>query len=154
MHKKKVLGLAIAVTLAVGIFVGQAVQADTNGTVPGSQEDPLVTKSYIYQLETKVNTLQVQVTSLQTNLSALQQKVAVLETKVAPPAVKLAATKTATLVATKGYFRAGPATTNKVLATLNKGTTMKVLGQSADWYKVQLANGQVGWIWSRVVSVK
>lgn len=148
MQKKTMLSLVMAATLAVGVLVGQAVQADTVTTVPGSQEDPLVTKSYIIQLEAKINNLQTQVNSL-------QQKVTALETKAATPIAKpVVASKTATLAATKGYFRAGPSTANKVLVTLKKGTTMKVLGQSADWYKVQLANGQVGWIWSRVVTVK
>lgn len=41
---------------------------------------------------------------------------------------------------------AGKGETNKVIATVGRGETLQVLEKSDTWYKVRLANGEIGYI--------
>ena len=43
-------------------------------------------------------------------------------------------------------FRAEPGLDGKVITVLKRGLTVTVTEETEDWYKVQLANGQAGWI--------
>ncbi len=43
-------------------------------------------------------------------------------------------------------IRSGPGATYPVLAMYDKGSRFKMLGQSSGWYKIELDNGQTGWV--------
>lgn len=148
--KKFLLPLIIGATFAVGIFTGQVVQADTAAT-PGSPEDPLVSKSYVDQVSTKITSLEEKITALQGTITTLQQKVTTLEAKLQPATPALP--KTAVVTGTYLNLRLKPSTTASIIATLTKGTTMKVLSKSSTWYKVQIANGKIGWVSASLVKV-
>lgn len=70
MLRKKIItaGIVIVLTL-VGFVLGTAVNAAV-GT-PGSQDDPLVTKSYI---DSEVSKLQNQIDDLKTEIEKLKSK--------------------------------------------------------------------------------
>jgi hypothetical protein len=93
--KKSWIVLGIAVTFAAGLVVGNTVKADS-GIVPGSVDDPVVTKSYVdeqlQQLQTggggaSAATVALKVVSLQ----AGQSLIALEGTEFIPRAGKLTA---------------------------------------------------------------
>ncbi len=43
-------------------------------------------------------------------------------------------------------IRSGPATNHDVLLQVSRGVRLPVLDKSADWYKVQMPDGKMGWI--------
>jgi cell wall-associated NlpC family hydrolase len=51
-------------------------------------------------------------------------------------------------------LRRGPATTFDVIAKLPRGTTLEMLNQQQDWYRVATARGTVGWIAAAYFSLK
>lgn len=42
--------------------------------------------------------------------------------------------------------RSGPSKSNSVVTVINRGTDVTIVGKSNGWYKVQLADGTVGWV--------
>jgi cell wall-associated NlpC family hydrolase len=53
---------------------------------------------------------------------------------------------TGTVTASKLNMRSGPATSYSAIHTLWQGNTVKVIGESNGWYKIQLSNGKTGWV--------
>ncbi|NLM33972.1 MAG: SH3 domain-containing protein [Clostridiales bacterium] len=53
---------------------------------------------------------------------------------------------TGTVTASKLNMRSGPSTDYSILHTLWQGNTVKVIGESNGWYKIQLSNGNTGWV--------
>lgn len=51
-------------------------------------------------------------------------------------------------------FRAEPGLDGKVITVLKRGLTVTVTEETEDWYKVQLANGQAGWICRQFVELQ
>lgn len=68
-RKKAILTGTVLLLTLFGFVLGNAVNAAT-GT-PGSQEDPLVTKSYI---DSEVSKLQKQIDTLKTEVEKLKSK--------------------------------------------------------------------------------
>jgi uncharacterized protein YgiM (DUF1202 family) len=65
-------------------------------------------------------------------------------------------TPRATVSATRGNVRAGDSTDYPILATLNQGQTVLILGISSrgtGWYQVRLPNGTIGWMAPSIVTV-
>ena len=52
---------------------------------------------------------------------------------------------TGKVTATTLNVRAGARTDREVVATVTSGTSLTILDETGDWYKVKLANGTVGW---------
>jgi cell wall-associated NlpC family hydrolase len=50
-------------------------------------------------------------------------------------------------------LRQGPGTSFARVAKLSQGQTVRLLGRSKDWYKVQTKNGTTGWLHTEVVDV-
>lgn len=50
-------------------------------------------------------------------------------------------------------FRAEPGLKSRVISVLKRGLTVAVIAENEHWYKVQLANGQVGWIYREFVEL-
>jgi len=70
MSKKKVLlSAAILILILMGFVLGQAVSAAIGS--PGTQSDPLVTKSYI---DSEVSKLQAKIDSLKADIEELKKK--------------------------------------------------------------------------------
>jgi len=79
MHlKPRTLALVLAVTLALGFFAGQSVRAVA--PLPGSPQDPAVTKSYLDQaLNAEKNRLAEQVAYLTARVGELEAQAAELK---------------------------------------------------------------------------
>jgi formylglycine-generating enzyme required for sulfatase activity len=59
------------------------------------------------------------------------------------------------LVALKNAnVRAGPSTSRSRLAVIGRAGRVNVTGRSGDWYRVALADGRTGWIWSPLLGDK
>ena len=56
-------------------------------------------------------------------------------------------------VTTASHVRRGPATNYRVIDTLAKDATVQVTGRALgrNWYRVQLADGRVGYVWARLL---
>ncbi|MDW7674357.1 MAG: hypothetical protein SCK28_07480 [Bacillota bacterium] len=69
---KIILIVAVITALSFGFIIGQQVQASSQAP-PGSQNDPLVAKSYVEeQLEAKVTELEAEIERLTTKANQLQ----------------------------------------------------------------------------------
>lgn len=53
---------------------------------------------------------------------------------------------TGIVTASQLNMRTGPSTSYSVIHVLWKGNTVKVIGQSGSWYKIQLSDGRTGWV--------
>jgi uncharacterized protein YgiM (DUF1202 family) len=50
------------------------------------------------------------------------------------------------VTAEEALVRTQPAFRQPVVATLRRGTSVKVIGEEGDWYRVVLADGKQGWM--------
>lgn len=53
---------------------------------------------------------------------------------------------TGKVTASKLNVRSGPSTSYSIIHVLWQGNVVKVIGQSGNWYKIQLSDGRVGWV--------
>lgn len=53
---------------------------------------------------------------------------------------------TGIVTASRLNMRRGPATSYSIMHVLWNGNTVKVIGQSGDWYQVKLSDGRTGWV--------
>jgi cell wall-associated NlpC family hydrolase len=53
---------------------------------------------------------------------------------------------TGVVTATKLNMRSGPSTSYSIIHVLWQGNKVKVIGESGDWYKIQLSDGRTGWV--------
>lgn len=53
---------------------------------------------------------------------------------------------TGIVTASKLNVRSGPSTTYSIIHILWQGNKVKVIGQSGDWYRIQLSDGRTGWV--------
>lgn len=154
--KRKVLYISLlCLTLIAGIFIGKAVFADEL-PAPGSQGDPLVTKSYVDVLENKITALQNQVATLENTVKTLQDRIAQLEKSPPssqnpnPPAVQ----KKVIVIVDKANIRSGPGTNYSKIGEAKKGATYILVSQSGSWYKIKLAENKYGYIYAPLVKVE
>jgi uncharacterized protein YgiM (DUF1202 family) len=71
----------------------------------------------------------------------------------AAPAAATPVTGTATVRTTIAHLRAEPTTKSTVLATLNQGTKLQVIGASGDWTQVQ-AGDKTGYVNNKLLTKK
>jgi len=60
-------------------------------------------------------------------------------------------TNVVTVTWTSANIRSGAGNEFPVLATVNQGDTLTIIGERGDWFNVRLEDGKEGWINSRVV---
>ncbi len=53
--------------------------------------------------------------------------------------------------ASKVNIRSGPSTRRRVIDQVKRGTVLEKLSELGSWYKVELSNGKVGWIYKNLV---
>lgn len=53
---------------------------------------------------------------------------------------------TGTVTASKLNMRSGASTSYSIIHVLWQGNKVKVIGQSGDWYRIQLSDGRTGWV--------
>ncbi|MGI6065850.1 MAG: SH3 domain-containing protein [Bacillota bacterium] len=163
------LVVASMVFLAVGFVIGQIVQAA--GTIPGSADDPLVAQSYVEEAVGK------KVADLQKTIDELQAKVDLLEDKIDSLPGKSGSSsspntknndddkgkstqqssregKKVTVSGSSANIRTGPGTSYDRVTTLTEGDTGTFLLEENGWYKIELADGQEGWVANWLVTVE
>lgn len=57
----------------------------------------------------------------------------------------------ATVQVDEAVLRSGPGTSYDRIAVLSSGASVTVLGESGEWYEVQLESGTAGWMWKPLV---
>lgn len=60
---------------------------------------------------------------------------------------------TGTVTASKLNLRSGPGTNYSITHTLWQGNSVKIIGESNGWYKIQLSNGNTGWVSSAYIKI-
>jgi len=166
MNKGKVVLLVLAalVCVSLGFVVGQVVQA--TGNQPGSESDPLVSQSYVEKvIGEKMSVLQTQVEELQAEVAELKGETPTTggntsDNDDATPAVSDNTTDTNSnddndtavsgklvqVTADNVNIREEPSTDSEKIGSVSKNTKLKYLDTQNDWYKIELADGTVGWI--------
>ena len=175
---------SLALLLVVTIFFG-ITQAVANGTAePGSDQDPLVTKSYVDDaVRRQVNELQVKLdAAVKTNeqllqrlstqeqtIGTLQKEVDALKSK-EPSTASNSSTKTATgtnsgtsaaASVSKGVVNASalnvrekPGTSFAILTSVAKGETVEIISRDGDWLRIKTSKGIQGWALGSFITIK
>jgi len=171
-----ILLLAISLSLNIVFAVGQ-------GAEPGSDQDPIVSKSYvdvaIAQLSAKVQSLLEQndslknqnvqlttrVTTQEQLVKALQDELKVVKTSVAAVTGNTGSTgdTTTTPPASIGKgtvnvdalrVRAQPNTTSAIVTKVMLNETVTLVSKIGDWYKITTSKGTSGYIMGKFVTIK
>lgn len=172
--------LGAIASILVGFWVGKAVVADS--PTPGSEDDPLVTKSYadkaiqerVTELEQMVAELSVQAKALENTLNEVQGKIGttakpVTQTPEPPPQKpvekepeKEPEKPVTSLVGqticinTQNYanLRSAPNLEADVLKEVQPEESMYVQKEENGWYNVKFEDETIGWIFNQVVKLK
>lgn len=76
----------------------------------------------------------------------IKEPATVLQNNVGTTLVTVAATNVAIISVDMANVRSGPTIDSSVIAQVPYGTELPILGQSADWYKIKLADGREGYV--------
>lgn len=178
--KAMVTVLILLLVLSVGLNI---VLAGNQGAEPGSDQDPIVSKSYvdaaISQLASKIQLLLEQNDALKsqneqmaTRLTSQEQSIKALQEELkltsAAPSTPAAGTGGSAGTAAnppasigKGVvntavlnLRSQPNTTSSIIGKLLKNETVTLISKSGDWYKITTAKGTTGYVMGKFVTVK
>jgi|LSQX01.2.fsa_nt_gb uncharacterized protein YgiM (DUF1202 family) len=170
--------LLLVISLSINI-----VSAVNQSSVPGSDQDPIVSKSYVdatfNELSTQMQKLLEQNEALNTKLAnhektikALQEEVKALKSGTAvvnpgttpgggtgttqPPANQNPPDTLGTAVVNVAVLnlRAKPTTSSAILGKLLKNETVTLVSKSGDWYKITTSKGKTGYVLGTLVTVK
>ncbi len=172
---------AVAVILLLIISLGlNIVFAVGSGAEPGSERDPIVSKSYVdaavVQLTAKVQLLLEQNDLLKNQNVQLTARITAQEQalKAVQEAMKSGAAAGAGKTGSAGgtvakpaasigkgivnievlNIRSQPNTISSILAKVAKNETLTLVSKSGDWYKVTTSKGTSGYVMAKFVTVK
>jgi TPR repeat protein len=118
------------------------------------QDDKTAAKWYTLAAEQGHVKAQEQVEILEAKIAAEQGQAALNAAAPAPvrqPVITVQALNLELFAQVDANVREGPETTTRILGTLATGARVKVTGQAEDWYRVALADGQVGFVLGRLL---
>jgi hypothetical protein len=177
--RSKFAAAAIMVLLVISLSLN-IVSALNQTPVPGSDQDPIVSKSYVdaafEKLVTEIQKLVQQNEELKAKtadqdkkIKALQDEISTLKSGAASPQTssgsgdKKPGDQTAAQPSTKAKgvvntavlnLRSQPNTSSSILAKLYKNETVTIESESNGWYKVTTSKGKVGYVFSIYVTKK
>lgn len=181
-RRYKVATVAVLLILAISLSFN-IVAAVTQNAEPGSEQDPIVSKSYvdaaINQLSVKIQSLTDQIGALKTQntqlstkvtnqektITALQEGVASSVTEPQKPgtpnpegsggAVAAPTTLgTGVIKAAVVNLRAKPNTTSTIVGKLLLKNTVALISKTGNWYQVKTVSGKTGYIREDLLTVK
>lgn len=159
--KAALLVIAALIFLVVGFVCGQVAKG--LNTLPGSADDPVATQSYV---EAKVGE---SLATLTTRIEELEAELANLKGTGTPGATNnpggttnnpggttnpgatnnpgnTTSNATMTITGNGVRLRSGAGTSYEIITSLEKGAKVTRLGTEGDWYRVQTADGTVGYV--------
>ncbi len=175
-RRSKFTAAAIMVLLVISLSLN-IVSAINQTAVPGSDQDPIVSKSYVDaafeqlsaeiqkllgqndELKTKVTDQDKKIKALQDEIAALKSGAAVPSTPsdgdqndgpVTPPPAKLKGTVNVAVL----NLRSKPSTSSSILGKLYKNETVTIESESDGWCKVTTSKGKAGYVFSIYVTKK
>lgn len=178
--KFKIAATAVIVLLVISLSLN-IVSAVNQTAVPGSDQDPIVSKSYVdaafKELSTQIQMLIEQNTQLSAELTkqdktikTLQSEITALKTGTAPanPPAGTGAAGTGKTDDTKApdtqqkgvvntavlNLRSQPNTTSSILAKLVKNETVTIVSKSNGWYKITTSKGKTGYVLGTLITLK
>ncbi|MHB1128334.1 MAG: SH3 domain-containing protein [Bacillota bacterium] len=155
---KLTIVLIIAGVFAAGFFAGKGVQADN--PVPGSADDPLVSKSYVEAtLKQQIADLNKVIDTLTGRADALQRQVQELQGKMnmssLPQDQNVQGGQQVIVTASGVNVRTQPGTSGSgIIAQVNAGDVLTVITLDNGWYNVRLADGKTGWVSASLVQAQ
>lgn len=164
MFLKRTLIVVFCTAFLAAGFVAGGQQANAGpGGEPGSNSDPLVTKSYVDKAAgQKLSDLERQVKELQEKVVRLQETVSRLEGYGGTPApgaspgssgTQQTTQKTGTINSQSGAnIRSGPGTNYERIGGLPYGTEVTILKSSGGWYQVRTPSGATGWVFGELLN--
>jgi uncharacterized protein YgiM (DUF1202 family) len=164
--------LVLVISLSLNI-----VSAINQSAIPGSEQDPIVSKSYvdaafeqlsstIQTLLDKINELNNKVAEQDKTIKALQDEVNALKSGTAAGNVpsggggeqkpdEQQATLKGVVNATALNLREKPTTSSRKLGLLYKNETVTILSDEGNgWYRVKTSKGATGYVFAIYVTVK
>lgn len=182
--KRRYKAVAAIVLVMLVISVGlNIVLAGNQQADPGSDQDPIVSKSYVdavfSQLSSKVQLLLDQYDAMKGLLSqmsanlaeqektikALNEELSAIKSVVGEagttspggggtPANPPASAKKAVVNVAVLNVRSGPGTSSAIIAKIVKNETVTIISQSGDWYKITTSKGKTGYVMGKYVTLK
>jgi uncharacterized protein YgiM (DUF1202 family) len=149
-RKTIILTLFTLAALLGAFSLGRMVAADSNsGPVPGSTDDPLVSRSYV---DSRIKSLEDRVAELEKRLGSSGSTVAPSQSGTTVPAVEQK------VFSKSGRnwinVRSGPNTNSEIVTQCYPGTAMALLEIQGDWYKVRMPDGTVGFVSNTVAEIR
>lgn len=178
-RRSKFTAAAIMVLLVISLSLN-IVSAIDQSAVPGSDQDPIVSKSYVdaafekllaeiqklvqqneelkakaADQDKKIKTLQDEIKTLKSSAASSQTPSGGGEQKPddkpsAPPPAQAKGVVNATVL----NLRSKPNTTSSILAKLYKNETVTIESESDGWYKVTTSKGKTGYVFSIYITKK
>lgn len=166
--RKIILVVAALVFVAFGFLIGQLAQAAIS--LPGSEDDPVVTQSYVEQLVSeRTSALRAQIDELQQQIDLLGGNVPVAPSTGDEPSgddkpepdnnpsggtVSSDLPAKVTVTGASVNVRASATTDSSIVGSVKKGDVLTVTAKSSNWYKVKLSDGTVGYVREDLVKVQ
>jgi len=172
-YKIVTAALIIMLAISMGINIFAAV---TQNAEPGSEQDPIVSKSYvdaaISQLQSKIQLLLEQVDALknqniqqENTIKALQAELNAVKTGTQgtstpqqnPPASGGSSSGTlgtGVINSAVVNLRAQPNTSSAIVGKLLLNNTVTLISKTGNWYQVKTASGKVGYVREDLLTVK
>ncbi len=176
-RRYKILTVTVLIILAISLSLN-IVSAVTNSAEPGSDQDPIVSKSYvdavINELTSKINQMTAKLTSQEQTIKALQAELKEVKGGISGAGSTGSGNSqsdgssgtsagTATPPATLGTgviktavvnLRAQPNTTSTIVGKLLVNNTVTLVSKTGNWYQVKTAGGKTGYIREDLLTVK
>jgi hypothetical protein len=171
-RRHKVVAAAVLILLVISIGLNIALAGNQQAD-PGSDQDPIVSKSYVdavfSQLSTKVQLLLDQYDAMKNLLSQMSAKLAEQEKTIKALHDELNAIKSGIPAGTPSQpeqtskavvnvavlnVRSGPGTSYSIICKIVRNETVTIVSKSGDWYKITTSRGQTGYVMGTYVTLK
>lgn len=172
-RRYKIVTAVLIIMLAISMGIN-IVAAVTQNAEPGSEQDPIVSKSYvdaaISQMTTKIQSLLEQIDTLKTQyirqentIKALQAELNAVKTgtpgtsqQVAPESGGSGSETlgTGVIKAAVVNLRAKPTTSSAIVGKLLLNNQVTLISKTGNWYQVKTSAGKTGYIREDLLTVK
>lgn len=177
MKRFKLMTLGLLV--CTSFVAGQMFAPNANTATGGTNEDPVVSKTFLNaelgKLKSTITSLEKTITALEGNIKTLQSEVNKLQSSSgssnsgssnsgssnsgsSSSGGSSSSSTTyigkATVTATTLNVRSGAGTSYSTIGSLKKGDTVNVIKKSGGWYQIQFTSSKTGWVSADYVSYK
>ena len=174
----KLFTVIIIIFLVISVSINVALAVTTTTTTPGSDQDPIVSKSYVdsavSQLNLTIQALLTQIATFQTDneklkeqvasqnqlIATMQEDIKKINTQLAITGSNTNNNTTPTTVSTGTVntlslnIRSKASTTASTLGSLKKGEVVTIISKSGDWLYIKTSKNLIGYVFAKFVTLK